>query len=193
MLPARPRAAVGLVTVTESNPPVDPPTGEAPRSADAPAADDRPHRARGPSARPVLAGFGLVFLLAAFWPAALRVIDENFGIVRLISAALGFGFLYLVTVSREVARTRERLLDLMEQVLKLFYGPNFRRDRQAVDILVRGMRSSDVGVQRSSLQHLRRLTGEDKGDDPDAWEEWWLSARSTFRAASTERQSDARS
>lgn len=162
------------------------------RSEGLPTDLDRPHQARGYSARPLFVMLGLAFLLAAFWPAFFRYLDDTFGVLRLVVAGLGMVFLQLAIVSKDIGRVRERLLDLVEQILKLFYGPNFRRERQAVDILVRSMGSADAGVRATSRTHLTRLTGEDKGDDPEAWTAWWDSHRATFRAVSTERPSDDR-
>lgn len=151
---------------------------------------ERPHQTRGYSARPIFVVLGLAFLTAAFWPAFLRYLDETFGFLRLTAAALGMVFFYLAIVSKDIGRVRERLLDLVEQILKLFYGPNFRRERQAIEILIRSMQSAESGVRATSRTHLKRLTGVDKGDDPEAWKAWWDTHRGTFRAVSTERTSD---
>ncbi|MFG0317259.1 MAG: hypothetical protein ACF8XB_08305, partial [Planctomycetota bacterium JB042] len=80
------------------------------------------------------------------------------------------------------ARVRGRMLDLMEEVLKVFYGPNFRRDRQAIDILVKAMESDNPSVRRSSAEHLKRLTGQDHGEDAAAWAGWWGAARAGYRS-----------
>ncbi len=45
----------------------------------------------------------------------------------------------------------------------------------AVPILIGALASADVEVRRSCVQHLKRLTGEDLGDDPVAWRRWWRS------------------
>ena len=143
--------------------------------------DERPHRSRV-SIAPFLTGIGFLLLASGFSSAAYEFADEQFGIGRVLATASGFLFLYVAWLARGQARLRERLLDLMEEILKLFYGPNFRRDRQAIDILVRAMDSDNADVRRSSVEHLRRLTGQEFGDDRDAWVGWWSEARARFRA-----------
>ncbi len=85
-------------------------------------------------------------------------------------------------LTREQSRLRERFLDLMEEVLKIFYGPSFRRDRQAIDILVRAMDSDKQEVRASSREHLIRLTGQDLGEEFATWADWWAEHRATFRS-----------
>lgn len=149
----------------------------------APAADERPPPRA--ALAPVLTVVGLAFLVLGFSTAALSFVDEQVGFRRLVAAALGFAFLYLAALARSQARVRGRLLDLMEEVLKTFYGPNFRRDRKAIDILVKAMESDNPNVRRASAEHLRRLTGQDHGEDGAAWAAWWESARAGFRAPET--------
>ena len=147
------------------------------------AGDERPHRAKV-SIGPFLTVLGLLFLACAFSSEAYTFADEQFGIGRVLAAASGFLFLYVAWLARGQARLRERLLDLMEEMLKLFYGPNFRRDRQAIDILVKAMESDNEDVRKSSVEHLRRLTGQEFGDDRGAWDQWWSDARGGFRTPS---------
>lgn len=45
--------------------------------------------------------------------------------------------------------------------------------REAIDILVKSMRSANPGVRKTASVQLRNLTGEDLGESPEAWEEWW--------------------
>ena len=90
--------------------------------------------------------------------------------------------MYAAWLTREQGRLRERILDLMEEVLKTFYGTNFRREREGIDILIRAMDSENASVRASSREHLMRLTGEDHGDDNSAWADWWADHRSTFRS-----------
>lgn len=146
---------------------------------------DRPHGARGARGLPLtvlLVLIGLFFLACTFSAGLFDFADRQFDFDRLAAAALGALFLYVAWVTRDLGRIRERLLDLMEEVLKIFYGPNFRREREAIDILVRALDSDSGEVRQSSRQHLVRLTGQDLGEDGTAWAEWWSDHRSTFRS-----------
>lgn len=146
-------------------------------------ADDlRPHRPRGLSAVPLLVALGLAALGAAFVPSALPFLERNFGLARLGASALGLLFLYVAFLARDVGRLRERLLDLMEEILKVHFGPEFRRERQAIDILVKSMASERQEVRHTARGHLVRLTGQDQGADAAAWSSWWGEHRSSFRS-----------
>jgi hypothetical protein len=54
--------------------------------------------------------------------------------------------------------------------------------REAIDILVKSMRSDNPGVRRTAYAQLRNLTGQELGEDAHAWEEWWGRHRATFGA-----------
>ncbi len=155
--------------------------------------EDEPRRRRRAAAAPFLVLLGLLLLACAFSARILAFAAEQFGFERLVAGALGFLFLYVAWVAREQGRLRERLLDLMEEVLKVFYGPDFRRRRQAVDILVRALESEDLKVRATSREHLVRLTGVDLGADAAAWSQWWAEHRSTFRSPESGEKSHVRS
>lgn len=108
--------------------------------------------------------------------------DDSIGFQRLVAAALALLFVYAAWLTRMQGRLREHMLDLLEDVLKVFYGPNFRREREAIDILVKAMDSENPSVRTASREHLVRLTGEDLGADGTAWADWWSDHRSTFRS-----------
>ncbi len=54
--------------------------------------------------------------------------------------------------------------------------------REAVEILVKSMRSANPGVRRTASGQLRKLTGQDLGESADAWEEWWRANGAGFGA-----------
>ena len=54
--------------------------------------------------------------------------------------------------------------------------------REAIDILVQSMRSANPGVRRTACAQLRKMTGQEIGEDPAAWEEWWGKNRAGFGA-----------
>jgi len=144
--------------------------------------EERPHKPRGYSLAPYLLLVGLLFLFMAFVAPVLEFVETHFGFRRLASASLGFLFLYVAWVAREHGRFRERVLDMVEGVLRIFYGSNFRQERQAIDILVNAMESETDSVRQNARQHLLRLTGEDFGADASAWSDWWAANRATFRS-----------
>jgi len=52
--------------------------------------------------------------------------------------------------------------------------------REAVEILLKSLRSDTASVKQTALTQLRQLTGQDHGEDPDAWDAWWGRNRDTF-------------
>ncbi len=139
------------------------------------------HRRRSAPA-PLFVIAGLTLVVAALVPSVSRWLDDQFGMTRLLLLALGAMCCFVAYLSSELFRLRARVLDLMEEVLKIFYGPNFRRDREAVDILVRAMSSPQADVRNTAREHLVRLTGENLGADGPAWETWWAEKRATYRS-----------
>lgn len=51
---------------------------------------------------------------------------------------------------------------------------------EAIEILLKSLRSDNDNVRETALAQLRQLTGEDHGDDPAAWEAWWAKARKDY-------------
>ncbi len=76
--------------------------------------------------------------------------------------------------------TRRTLAEVGELLADVRFGSGTRRDREAVDILVRALRTPEAAVRETALRQLRRITGQDLGDDPGAWAKWWAAARGGF-------------
>ena len=55
---------------------------------------------------------------------------------------------------------------------------------EAVDILLKSLRSDDVNVRKTAAVQLRNLTGQSFGEDVDAWETWWDKNRDGFKKGS---------
>ncbi|MEW6741967.1 MAG: hypothetical protein AB1486_04330 [Planctomycetota bacterium] len=110
-------------------------------------------------------------------------VGGGFGTDRLLLLAVGFQFFYIAVLLQEKDRLRTRFKELLDQILRAFYGKNYQRERQAIDILIQAVEGLDDAVCTSAISHLRRLTGKDFGRDAEAWREWWSKSRSTFRRA----------
>jgi len=54
--------------------------------------------------------------------------------------------------------------------------------REAIEILLKSMRSANPGVRRTAAVQLRNLTGQDLGENAEPWEEWWERNRGSFGA-----------
>ena len=60
--------------------------------------------------------------------------------------------------------------------------PTVEVKREAIDILVKSMRSDNVSVRRTAYAQLRNLTGQELGESAEAWEQWWGRNRETYGA-----------
>ena len=122
-----------------------------------------------------------------------KVLKKEFGENSILCLAVGFLFLYVAVLTREKHRLGEGMRDILEALHMVLYGPDFKKDRETVGILIRAVRSADSGVRESSLRSLRRMTGEDFGHDPEAWEAWWEKNRSRFRRRDQARENPSTS
>jgi len=52
---------------------------------------------------------------------------------------------------------------------------------EAIRILLKSLKSDDPTVRRTSAEQLAKLTGQQLGEDPAAWERWWQENKKTFR------------
>jgi HEAT repeat protein len=100
--------------------------------------------------------------------------------VRLLETVLAFTCLLSAWLVFRVRRLGRRLAAIDAVMDDVRFGPGTRRDREAVDILVKALRVSDEAARTTALRTLKKISGIDLGDDPDPWEEWWSVARNTF-------------
>ncbi len=49
--------------------------------------------------------------------------------------------------------------------------------REAVDMLIKTLRSDNARAREAALTQLQRITSEDFGENPDAWDRWWSKNR----------------
>jgi hypothetical protein len=120
-------------------------------------------------------GLGLFFSL---WPDALvGVLGDR---ERVRGMALFLVFALLAWQSWEIAKLRVHMAELMEALHQLLYGKDYRRDREAIDILVDSLEKSGGETAKAAHAHLVRLTGQNFAADPKVWRSWWDANRKTF-------------
>ena len=127
---------------------------------------------------------GLYFLVVpTLLPGVLgwNALTERFGETTILSVVLGFQFLYIAGLTRDKHRLRKMTLETLEALNRFLFGADYKRHREAIDILIRGLRVPDGAARKKSVESLERLTGESFGEDADAWESWWTQNRSRFR------------
>jgi hypothetical protein len=56
------------------------------------------------------------------------------------------------------------------------------RDPEAVEALIGALKDSDSRVQAAAATSLKQLTKQEFGNDPEAWQKWWDTAKQDFAA-----------
>jgi hypothetical protein len=60
--------------------------------------------------------------------------------------------------------------------------PRAEVKKEAIEILVKSMRSENASVRHTARGQLRNLTGQDLGESAEDWERWWAVNREHFGA-----------
>jgi len=130
-----------------------------------------------------VAGFYFLFVPTVF-PGALgwTALTSQFGEGRILAFAVGFQFFYIATLTRDKYRLRRVTLETLEALNQFVFGSDYRRQRQMVEVLIRGLGTKDASARRKAAEALAKMTGEDFGEDREAWARWWSVHKSRFRA-----------
>jgi hypothetical protein len=132
----------------------------------------------------VLLALGAWALLAPLVPSisGWSALVGAFGETPILRCAVGFLFIYFATLTREKYRMKFILEDVLEALNNFLYGKDYRRHREAVEILLRSLSSKDGQLRAKAVEALEKITGQRFGDDPGAWRKWWELNQKTFRA-----------
>jgi hypothetical protein len=114
-----------------------------------------------------------------------NAIVEKFGETRVLTLLVGFLFLYFSALAREKDRLRLVTGEIVEGLNRAIHGADVKSQRDAVGMLIEGLKSDNAKVRAISLRQLRRLTGADPGDDHAAWTAWWRENGDKFTPART--------
>jgi len=128
----------------------------------------------------LLLAFGLVLVVTPFVSLLEDALERWVGVRRLLILVLGFSLFYLAFLIHDLAGVRQRNLVIMETLLAVMRGGIPRKDVEAVDILVAALRGRSENSRAAALRELKRLTGQDLGADPSAWEGWWEKNRENY-------------
>jgi hypothetical protein len=124
----------------------------------------------------------LVLFLVGLWivlgPEFLGWTEE--ATVSLQRILLGFLFLFFAGAVLERQRLRRRIDEAYEALNMLLYGRSYRRDREAIRILLNGLRSEEEDVRVKSWKNLKKLTGQDFALDVEVWRSWWEANEKRF-------------
>jgi len=103
-------------------------------------------------------------------------IEERGGVRVLLGALILFYAVSLI----ERNRLKRRNVEIFEALNMLLYGRNYRRDREAIGILMKGLESKSPEVREKSWKNLKELTGQDFALDPAVWRAWWSASEKHF-------------
>jgi hypothetical protein len=93
---------------------------------------------------------------------------------------LGFLFLYFAGIVKEKNHLRETLHAMVEMIKKHLAGRAQSSVAEAVQILVQALSSEDPETRQKVAARLQKLTGQDLGDDQEAWESWWKANKDSL-------------
>lgn len=84
----------------------------------------------------------------------------------------------------ENLRTRIHLAQLVGALRSLMgrtgTPPTPEVKREAIEILLKSLRSDNETARQAAARQLANLTGEDFGEDAKAWEAWWAQNKADF-------------
>lgn len=125
----------------------------------------------------------LLTLAAAVWFEDVLPLDglrKSFGEDGLIRFVLGVVCIYTMFLVIERQRMEKRFTAVLGQ-FKQFYDARAQakggaggseKSMEAIRILVAALSAPDPEVRDSAVTNLKRLTGNDFGADPRAWQAW---------------------
>jgi hypothetical protein len=123
---------------------------------------------------------GVFFILRPDWLGYSALAKSMGGEASLQGVGIGVAFVLLAAQSWEKSQLRARMAELMEALHQLLYGKDYRRDREAIEILLAAMESKDPENAKTAHAHLVRLTGQNFAQDPKVWRSWWEANKKAF-------------
>lgn len=134
------------------------------------------------------AALRLVFLAIAGWFAfgGDYALPDAPMVTRIALVVLAFGISILLGESAILRTNFDMLLSALRAGTAATAGgaaaATPRDDKAAIDVLVRALGSREASTREKAHKHLKRLTGQDLPEDPDAWNRWWNANREAFTA-----------
>ena len=123
----------------------------------------------------------LALALLVWFETFLR--NENaaswLGETGVLRFAVGVLCLYVLLGVVEQQRTAAAFKEVLSAFKRFHEGRQQAREepqREAVSLLVGALSAGDRRVRANALDHLKRLTGQDFGDDKERWEAWLAEA-----------------
>src|SRR5262245_23696219 len=126
---------------------------------------------------------GAYLVLQPEWLGWTKLANALGGETRVLAVAIGIGFFVLAAQSWEKHQLRVQSAETMEALHQLLYGKDYRRDREAIEILLTALETGSPENAKSAHGHLVRLTGQNFAQDPKVWRSWWEANKRNFERA----------
>jgi hypothetical protein len=131
----------------------------------------------------LLVAAGIFYLAEPDWLGFGALSRALGGKDRLQGIGVGVAFVVLAAQSWEKAQMRIQAAETLEALHQLLYGKDYKRDREAIEILLTALESQDAGNAKTAHGHLVRLTGQNFAQDPKVWRSWWEANKKRFEKA----------
>jgi len=127
----------------------------------------------------------ILFGLAVYWAFSPPVGFQDGVLYRF---TMPFVLIVVCFSVLENLRTRTHIAQLVG-ALRALMGKSGRTatpevTREAIDILLAAVRDGQPRARKTAAEQLRNLTGQDHGEDAEAWQRWWNANRETFQRQS---------
>ncbi|MHC4933933.1 MAG: hypothetical protein ACYTGV_17285 [Planctomycetota bacterium] len=133
------------------------------------------------------AGASILLVLAMFGLAVYLVFAPPPGFDENMAYRLTLPFVLVATAFSvlENLRTRTHVGQLVGAIRGLLGRAGVPADpkvkAEAVEILIRSLRSETESVRATAAKELRNLTGQQFGEEPARWESWWETHKDRFK------------
>ena len=133
---------------------------------------------------------GAFFILRPDWLGYASLAKAMGGESSLQGVGIGIAFFLLAAQSWEKNQMRVQAAEMVEALHQLLYGKDYRRDREAIEILLTAVETQSGDNATTAYDHLVRLTGQNFAQDPKVWRSWWEANRKRFERKSRDAASD---
>ncbi len=98
----------------------------------------------------------------------------------ILRVLIGILFVFAAGLAVQTNSVRGEIREVYQALNMLLYGKNYRRDREAIRILLTALASKDEEISAKAWRNLKELTGQNFARDPRIWETWWSSNQKRF-------------
>ena len=98
----------------------------------------------------------------------------------ILRVLIGILFVFVAGLMVQTNSARKDTEEVYQALNMLLYGKNYRRDREAIRILLKALPSKDMDVSINAWKNLKELTGQNFARDAQVWKSWWAANEKRF-------------